>query len=65
MLRGAALSAVNQPVEKVRSGQIWLPESNTHPNTVLENRKCSRFSAPLTNGKSSEMDFCCEGFSYQ
>jgi len=45
--------------------EIWLPESNTDSNTVLENRKCARFSAPLTKGKSSEMDFRRRWFSYQ
>ena len=44
---------------------VWLPESNTHPNTVLENRKCFRFSVPLTKGKSSETDFRYEWFNYQ
>jgi hypothetical protein len=29
-------------------GLIWLPETNTNPNTVLENRKCSGFSGALT-----------------
>lgn len=39
----------------LRSGQFgsWLPEWNTDPNTVLENWRCSRFSASLTQGKSS------------
>jgi hypothetical protein len=55
-----------QPISRrIRKNRIWLPESNTNPNTVLENRKCARFSAPLTKGKSSEMDFRCVGFSYQ
>jgi hypothetical protein len=29
---------------------IWLPERNTHPNRVLENRKSIGFSGPLTKG---------------
>ena len=45
--------------------KLWLPETDTDPNTRLENRKCDRFSLPLTKGKSSKMDFRCEGFSYQ
>jgi hypothetical protein len=43
------------------SVSCWLPESDTDSNTRLENQKCSRFSVPLTNGKSSEMDFRCGG----
>jgi hypothetical protein len=43
----------------------WLPESNTRPNTVLENPKYSIFAAPLTNGKILETVFRCQGFSYQ
>ena len=42
---------VNQQGAGVRRKIVWLPESNTHPNTVLENRKYPRFSVPLTNGK--------------
>ena len=48
---------VNQQGVGVRREIIWLPERDTDPNTVLENRKCSRFSAPLTKRKSSKMDF--------
>jgi hypothetical protein len=31
-----------------RKDLIWLIERSTHPNTVLENRKASRFSVVLT-----------------
>jgi hypothetical protein len=52
---------VNQQGFGFRRDIVWLLEKNTDPNTVWENRKCARFSAPLTKGKSSEMDFRCEG----
>jgi hypothetical protein len=58
---GGKSDVVNQQGVGVRREIIWLPESNTHPNTVLENRKCSKFSNPLTNGKSSEMESCVRG----
>ena len=48
-----------------RDLDVWLPESDTDPNTVLENRECFRFSGPLTKGKSSKMDFRRSWFSYQ
>jgi hypothetical protein len=54
------LPPVNQKAESSRRERSWLLERNTYPNTVLENRKSFRFSGPLTNGKSSEMDFRCE-----
>ena len=50
--RGRKTDGVNQQGGGVRREIVWLPERNTHPNTVLENRKSFRFSGPLTKGKS-------------
>jgi hypothetical protein len=59
--------AGRQPTGRMNQcgAQNWLPERNTHPNTVLENRKSSGFSVPLTKRKSSKMDFRRRWFSYQ
>src|SRR5580700_5868015 len=53
-----------QPISRrIRKNRIWLAERNTDSNTVLENRKCARFSAPLTKRKSSKIDFRRRWFS--
>src|SRR5438309_3353 len=62
---------VRRPSSQPTAGEIcfrrgeWLPERNTDSNTVLENRKCDRFSLPLTKGKSSKMDFRRRWFNCQ
>ena len=63
--RRRKIDGVNQQGGGVRREIDWLPERNTHPNTVLENRKSSGFSVPLTKRKSSKMDFRRRWFSYQ
>ncbi len=64
ILRHSNQESYRKEKEKAGCGRelrIWLPESNTDSNTVLENQKCSRFSAPLTKRKSSKMEYRVRG----
>jgi hypothetical protein len=60
--RGKALLSTKRALE-VGAETVWLPKTDTYPNTRLENPAWPQFSTLLTEAEDVESKDCWGGFA--